>query len=634
MGIRDTSYYGWSTIDDYFPIDDHQNTIIISASFYNVCLDTSGSIYTLCRAYLTSSTAVAKYNSYIRKSSNQGISWKNIFTTASCGLIGLGVDPEDRLYTFGGGSVFVSSDRGNLWNKYTPSNVVSDFVSPTDQLFYYKAGIDFHSTGTFVSVGQRIFSSSDAGQTWGKISLLSPAPDQGPFSDVYVSGGVVLYCGGFNGGQDEGIHRSTNTTTWSELKDDTGNAYNEFLACATSGSSIFFSTAPSTFGNTAFIFSSSDNGTTFASQSMVFLDDVGLGVPDYTAFIPEINVHHQTGHVYAFGGLSFIDPAQNVGFKPDIADWFVAKTLNSGTTWSLIDRIPYGCVLDSKIISDETIYAAGVIKNRAVLRKGRLAANSSSIGLRLLTPSFGYVLSESFKNLKTVNFTTLTDGDHNRNLYTLVTEEQFNLNNISEFPHSSGLFQMPNIVLGTKTSGKAGKTDDSIVQKRFIGSFVRVLWPKQEDADSKGYEIARQPGKLLTTWEPGEIVDIDGKGFDHLALNCAASTLVSGTMDSILVRVETRGLNSSGFMIDQTIEQTISSSFESEALLRDDVFRKQIDYGDVSLTERSWKINVPLENVKEIRISCRQKAGQSEEKNKQFIVMGRFITKSKDHNET
>ena len=61
-------------------------------------------------------------------------------------------------------------------------------------------------------------------------------------------------------------------------------------------------------------------------------------------------------------------------------------------------------------------------------------------------------------------------------------------------------------------------------------------------------------------------------------------------MDSVLVRVETRGLNDSGFVVDQTIEQTISSSYETEALYRDALHRKDLDYGDLTIKEIAWKM--------------------------------------------
>ena len=193
---------------------------------------------------------------------------------------------------------------------------------------------------------------------------------------------------------------------------------------------------------------------------------------------------------------------------------------------------------------------------------------------------------------------------------------------------------MPNVLLGTKSTGKSGKTDDSIVQKTFIGSFVRLLWPKQEDVDTRGYDAAKKPGKLSTDWQFGEVINIEEKNYDQLALNCYAKKETSGTLDSVLVRVETRGLNDSGFVVDQTIEQTISSSYETEALYRDALHRKDLDYGDLTIKEIAWKIPVDLTNVKEIRIAAKHKNGQNDEKNKNCLILGRFITKDKDHGET
>ena len=215
------------------------------------------------------------------------------------------------------------------------------------------------------------------------------------------------------------------------------------------------------------------------------------------------------------------------------------------------------------------------------------------------------------------------------------TNEIFNLNNISEFPHSFGLFQMPNIVIGTKTYGKAGKTDDSLIQKRFIGSFVRVLFPKQdENSEIKGHDAARKPGKLTPDWQFGDVINIEGKNFDSLALNCYVAKQVSGTLDSVLVRIETKPINDIGYSVEQSIEQTISSSFASETVYRDEIHRKDVDYGDTSLNEIAWKIPIDLKNTKEIRIAAKHKNGQTDDKNKQFLIMGRFVKSSKDTEET
>jgi len=113
-----------------------------------------------------------------------------------------------------------------------------------------------------------------------------------------------------------------------------------------------------------------------------------------------------------------------------------------GTTWNQAKVMPderlaffYRLRVD-KSDSDDTVYLVGQSQGKlATIRKGRLRANSASLGPRMLATSVGFVSSE-------------VDGE---------VVEKFKLNNLSEFPHSSGLFQMRNLVLGTTDSGKIGK---------------------------------------------------------------------------------------------------------------------------------------------------------------------------------
>jgi hypothetical protein len=211
-------------------------------------------------------------------------------------------------------------------------------------------------------------------------------------------------------------------------------------------------------------------------------------------------------------------------------------------------------------------------------------------------------------------------------------ENIFKLNNISEFPHHGGLFQMPNIVLGTKDTGRYGKTDDAIIQVKYHGSVVRILWPKQDtDSYVKGIgDLAKgsSPGKLLTEWQPGEWFDVTQ--FDHMTLYNYAMVQESGTMDYISLRVERKPLTNVGPTIDQAVELQISSAFSIEEISKDLIRTKQIDYGDTSIRERSWALDIPLTNTKEIRLSARFKNGQTNDLNKSFISYGRFIDSKKE----
>jgi len=197
--------------------------------------------------------------------------------------------------------------------------------------------------------------------------------------------------------------------------------------------------------------------------------------------------------------------------------------------------------------------------------------------------------------------------------------------NVSEFPHSSGLYQMPYLILGTVDEGRVGNTDDDLIQINHIGSVVYVFWPDQNtDSFVRGvgsYSPGQKPGKLSTTFEPGKFRDVSE--YDHLTLFCYVDVPVSGTDDSVLIRIEKRPLRDNEFTINQSVEYEISGTFV-EAIYRDVIHRKDIDYG-VSPVEINWNIDIPLTNVKDLRISVKHKNGQTDEKNKNFITWGRLI---------
>jgi len=257
------------------------------------------------------------------------------------------------------------------------------------------------------------------------------------------------------------------------------------------------------------------------------------------------------------------------------------------------------------IDSKDYIYVCGQRAKKGILRVGKLRANSASLGPRMLATSFGYVFSE----------------------FSGTTNERFKLNNISEFPHSSGIFQMKNVALGTIDSGKVGKTDDSIIQVSYFGSVVHIVWPQQDRGDSfvKGYgsfSSGQRPGKLVSSWSTGSFFDVTE--YDHLSLYAYLVKQISGTLDNVDIRIERRPLHDSPFAIDQAVEYSTTGS-DAYATYRDLIHTKEIDYGDLSIKEIGWPIDIPLTNVKEIRISARHRNGQTEDVNKNFIVWGRLI---------
>jgi hypothetical protein len=264
------------------------------------------------------------------------------------------------------------------------------------------------------------------------------------------------------------------------------------------------------------------------------------------------------------------------------------------------------------IDGEDFIYgvAQSTFGNRAVCRRGKRAVNSSSLGPRMLATSIGYVHTE-------------ISG---------VLTEKFKLNNLTEFPHAGGIFQMPNLVLGTTDSGQTGNTEDSIVQVNYFGSVVKVLWPKQKDQNQivKGFgdvSAGQRAGKLSTQFEPGDFVDVSE--FDHLSLYCYLLKNESGSLDNVDIKIERRPLRSTGFSTEQTVEYSASGSV-TIAELKDLVYRKQIDYGDLDIKEIGYPIDVPLTNVREVRISAKHVTGQSSEENKNFIVWGRLINSEEE----
>ena len=143
------------------------------------------------------------------------------------------------------------------------------------------------------------------------------------------------------------------------------------------------------------------------------------------------------------------------------------------------------------------------------------------------------------------------------------------------------------------------------------------------DRPRVGHDAGGQrAGSLITSFDPGDFIDV--RSFDHMTLYCYALKHASGTLDNIDVQIERRPLTATPFSVDQTIEYSSSGS-NTIATMKDLVYRKSIDYGDLTIKEIGYPIDVPLSNVREIRVSCRQVTGQDEEKNKNFLVWGRFI---------
>jgi hypothetical protein len=345
-----------------------------------------------------------------------------------------------------------------------------------------------------------------------------------------------------------------------------------------------------------------------SSGSFATVDHWDLGGrSDYASFVV-VDSHNA---VYV-GGYS-------QKFTPDLGNstyWIVRTSANGlSGTFSEIDRLSladpaytYGTINSANaaaISQDDSLYFAGQLGTKyANVRVGKLTSNSASLGPKVFATSVNKVRVNN-----------------------LVEQSYYELNNVSEFPHSEGLFQMRNVALGTTSTGKIGSSEDSLIQVRYFGSVVKVMWPKQSDQNLfvKGYgdlAAGQRSGKLTTAFEPGEFVEVTE--YDHLSLYCYLNKQASGTLDNIDLRIERRPLRSTGFATEQTVEYSISGS-ESIATLRDLTYRKEVDYGDLTIKEIAYSIDIPLENVKDIRISAKQVTGQSNVENTNFIIWGRLI---------
>lgn len=184
--------------------------------------------------------------------------------------------------------------------------------------------------------------------------------------------------------------------------------------------------------------------------------------------------------------------------------------------------------------------------------------------------------------------------------------------------------------------GKFGTREDSLIKIKHVGSTVKIMWPRQENSDSslKTYgdlSPGQSPGKLTTDFDAGDFFDVTP--FDHMALYCYLRKEASGTLDDIVIQVERKPINNIGFTTEQAVSYATSGS-TVEARLRDIQYKKEINYGDLSLREIGWPIDIPLTNTKQIRISAKHSNGQAEDVNKNFIIYGRFIKSDSTKTET
>jgi hypothetical protein len=297
------------------------------------------------------------------------------------------------------------------------------------------------------------------------------------------------------------------------------------------------------------------------------------------------------------------------------SSWKVVASNDKGVTWSpIIDRqlvATGGSFIESLQVSPSDLllvtgftYDPVTAYNGSFSIVGSLKSNKGTFGPTSLASAQSYV-------------TGLVSGSVTR---------KYKLGNIAEFPHYGGLFQMKNLVLGTQNKGPIGIGDDKVVEIRHVGSVANVLWPDQSrlNAPVLGFgesSIGQSPGNLTTGFTYG--TPFDCSGYDHVSLYCYALIRTPGTLDDVVIQIQRRPLLSVGFATDQAVEYATSGSI-TEARYRDILHTKAIEYGDMTNTQISYVIDVPLVNVREIRVGAKQKNGQ-DLPNQNFLVWGRFV---------
>lgn len=626
MAIRDVSYYGWEQNDI---LRSTPSEVVTSAAIVKSKQDVSGTIWAIGNVARIVGEVSSKAGALL-KTTNK-IDWEVVEEFPAFSASNLAFDSAENMYIVG------SEDLGAhpRWQVFKSTTKTSGSFSTID----YEAGT-FHSNAHDIAidsqdniyvVGYRYVNGNNYREWLVKSSTTGLS---GSFSviDGYVTNN------GNNDAHSVAVDSSDNVYVAGSEQGFLNGPDKWRVRKSTTGASASFSTVDfigDAFDNRAYVvrvdpvsddvyvggFSGSARflvrkSTTGASGSFSDVDlDFGFqGACTNIEFRPE-----GTG-VYAFG---FERPGPSIRYqwllrKSDdgSADSFftVANPVVSASVVALNTEhwhLESGMTVDN----DDEVLLFGTADGtkRGVYVRGKLTSNSASIGPRMLNTSFGYV-QEEIKDFDIVKFQRST-------------VERFNLNNVSEFPHSSGVHQMRNVILGTSVSGRVGRDEEDLIQLNHVGSVVKVMWPKQDSELGfvKGYgdfSAGEKSGKLSNNFAFGDFIEVTE--YDHCALYAYLIKQVSGTLDDVEIKIERRPLRNVPFTIEQSIEYESSGS-DTKAKLKDIVYSKEVNYGDLAITEVGFPIDVPLENVRDFRISARHKNGQADDKNTNLIVWGRFI---------
>lgn len=657
MGIRDTSYYGWRNVKNFDPEPAFSGANAWTR-INSMVEDPYGFIYAGGRSAKYTGVGTANDSIYwvVYRSKNNGDTWELVdevqgraqpgFPTQECQT--LAVDANGVIYAGGAdlgyGRIRRSADQGKNWEdvdwfgyRYDTGEVTSGSMVmglATSGSVVYACGFEQSGTTPLQQI-IGVVRKSDTGLsgTFVGIDSFSPFGSSGSLYRTIAVGDTTkaVYVGGEYKTDFPGVTQ----LSWIIRSSSSGlsgtfgtiDTFSRILAnlngggcfdIAVSGGAVY---AVGTETTSSIITNMYDGivrkSTNGASGSFTYIYSTQNPNNDMLTKIHIAN----NGEIYlggvlgdSPGGGAASGKAVILRSRTGLSASFETVTVYQPGTAITAQYVPV-LVTRSGYIFFATRAGVAPAAQAHFIRRGKLTANSASIGPMMMATTIGYVQSENISGSQT---------------------EKFKLNNVSEFPHSSGLFQMRNIILGTQTTGKIGKTDDSIVQLTYIGSTVKVMWPKQDTIDKpiKGFgdfSAGERSGKLTTDFQPGDAIDVTE--FDHLTLYGYLRKQLSGTSDNVVITVERKPLTDLAFARDQAIEYQSSGSY-TVANLTDLVYKKRIDYGDLSLREIGFPIDIPLTNVKEVRISVKHENGQSQEENKNFIVWGRLIKASKDTNET
>jgi hypothetical protein len=649
MAIRDTSYYGWENIDEYGAT---ASNTVSKARYTDATMDRHGNLYVvgahssslghqwITRKYTAATQTWDTIDSY--NSASDGFRTGTLpdgdadnTTLFQCIANTILIDSSGSIFV--GGKISGSGHYAGVirkshitastsWNKiagFIPSDggdsAVNDLAIDSSGTMFAAC---FSSSYTGGSTSWIIRKSTDKGLTWSAIDSVVVGLGDG-CNGITVDLNDKIYACGEN--SDMAVVRSSSDhgTTWAYVD------MWDTVTAGVGGNDVFHKIKVGTDGivyvcgkytnnsDRNWVIRSSSLGTTGSFGIADEYDGWAGGNSSDEAYDIALD---SKNHVYAVGyritgsGVNDVDwlvrrkYSGSIGYGANV-DMYGGQIGGATITTFLVDEAR-GCYIDSS----DNIYVVGsvALDKYAVVRKGRLWSNSASLGPYMLAPSIGYVFSE-------------VSG---------TTDTRFKLMNISEFPHAGGVYQMKNLLIGTQDSGKIGKTSDAIVRVNYHGSIVVVAWPKQGEqlVAVKGYgdlSSGQRVGKLSTTFEPGEIIDVSGS--DHMALYCYFRKEMSGTLDNIEIKIERKPVKDTGFATEQAVEYSTSGSY-TVATLRDIIYKKEIDYGDLGIREIGFPIDVPLTNVKQVRISARHTVGQ-EDPNKNFIIWSRLIKSDKNTNE-